>query len=103
MTMPISRGHIGIVFGYRKRVTRGRTTFRQWKDTSIMRLKFFNGFVILFILERALAIKSSSFFENQLQHDIETLHQGDQILQKRGTNIFELNIYKSKLLMFTMF
>ena len=68
-----------------------------------MRLKFCNGFVILFILERALAIKSSSFLENQLQHDIETLHQGDQILQKRGTNIFELNIYKSKLLMFTMF
>ena len=68
-----------------------------------MRLKFCNGFVILFILERALAIKSSSFFENQLQHDIETLHQDDQILQKRGTNIFELNIYKSKLLMFTVF
>ena len=27
MTMSISRGHIGIVFGYRKRVTRGRATF----------------------------------------------------------------------------
>ena len=49
-----------------------------------MRLKFCNGFVILSILERALAIKSSSFLENQLEHDIETLHQGDQILQKRA-------------------
>ena len=45
-----------------------------------MRLKLFNGFVILFILERALAL------EDQLEYDIEAPDQ-------TGKNIFELNVY----------
>ena len=52
-----------------------------------MRLKFFNGFVVvLFILERALA------FEDHLEYDIEAPDR-DQTFQKRGKNILELNIY----------
>ena len=53
-----------------------------------MRLKLFNGFVILFILERVLAL------ENQFEYDIEAPH-GDQIPQRRGKNIFDLNTYLS--------
>ena len=52
MTMSIPRGQIGIVFGYRKRVTRDRTTFSTVERYKHHEIEIFQWFCYLVYIRK---------------------------------------------------